>query len=82
MASEADSSLITSTVGSINTKTTNRGKKTAPIHKHTREPYAGEATHNTKGSLLMYCLRCSYAGTSTTNMRHHLKSSYGIIDIL
>ena len=56
MASEADSSLIISTVGSIDTETTNHGKKTAPIHKHTREPYAREATHNAKGSLLTYCL--------------------------
>jgi len=81
MALEADSSLIISTVGLINTKTTNHSRKTAPIYKYTRKPYTREATHNIKGSLLIYCLQCSYARTSTTNMRHHLKSSYGIINI-
>jgi len=82
MALEADSSLIISTIGLINTKTTNCGKKTALIYKYTRELYAGEAIYNAKGSLLTYCLRCLYARTSTTNMRYYLKSSYRIINIL
>ena len=56
MALKADSSLITSTVGLINTKTTERGRKIAPIYKYTRELYAGEATYNKKDSLLIYCL--------------------------
>ena len=82
MALEADSSLITSTVGLINTKTTNRGRKTAPIYKYTRELYTREATYNIKGSLLIYCLQYLYARTSTTNMRYYLKLSYRIINIL
>ena len=81
MALEADSSLIISTVGLINTKTTDRGRKTALIYKYTREPYAREATHNKKGSLLIYCLQYSYARTLTTNIRYYLKSSYRIINI-
>jgi len=82
MALEADSSFIISTISLIDTETTDRGKKTAPIHKHTCELYAGETTHNIKGSLLIYYLQCSYAKTSTTNMRYYLKLSHGIIDIL
>jgi len=81
MASEADFSLIISTVGSIDTKTTDRSKKTAPIYKHTREPYAREIIYNIKGSLLIYCLQCLYTRTLTTNMRYHLKSSHRIINI-
>ena len=56
MALEADYSLIISTVGSINTKTTNYSRKIILIYKHTRELYAGELTYNKKGSLLIYCL--------------------------
>jgi len=82
MALEADSSLIISTISLINTKTTNRGRKTALIYKYTREPYTREAIHNIKGSLLIYYLQCLYARTLTTNIRHYLKSSYGIINIL
>jgi len=82
MALEADSSLIISTIGLINTKTTNCGKKIALIYKHTRELYAREAIYNIKGSLLIYCLQYLYARTSTTNIRDYLKSSYRIINIL
>ena len=81
MALKADASLITSTVSLINTKTTNHSRKIVLIYKYTREPYAGEPIYNKKGSLLIYYLQCLYAGTLTTNIRHHLKLSYGIINI-
>jgi len=81
MASKADFSLIISTIGLIDTKTTDYSKKTALIYKHTRELYTREVTHNIKGSLLIYCLQCLYARTLTTNMRYYLKSSHGIINI-
>jgi len=56
MALEVDSSLIISTIGLIDTKTTNYSKKTALIYKHTHELYTGEVIYNIKGSLLIYCL--------------------------
>ena len=56
MALEADCSLIISTVGLINTKTTNRSRKIALIYKYTRKLYAREAIYNIKGSLLIYYL--------------------------
>ena len=56
MALEADSSLIISTVGLINTETTDHSRKTVLTHKHTRELYAREPIYNKKGSLLIYCL--------------------------
>ena len=81
MALEADSSLIISTIGLINTETTNCGKKTVLIYKYTRELYAGELIYNKKGSLFIYYLQCSYTRMLTTNIHHHLKLSYGIINI-
>jgi hypothetical protein len=79
MASEADSSLLTDTLDSIGAPSTQveRSLRSA-VHEYSREPNDDEPKRDGKGRKLLYCIKCSYGGSSTTNLRLHLKSKHQI----
>ena len=77
MASEADSSLLTSTIDTSSTK--QASQKKSPIHEHSHKPDKGEPIYDSKNRKYIYCKYCTYGAISTTNLQNHLKSKYGII---
>ena len=77
MASEADSSLLTSIIDTSSTK--QASQKRFLIYKHSCKLDKGEPIYDLKNWKYIYCKYCMYGAISTTNLWNHLKSKYGII---
>ena len=80
MASEADSSLLTSTLNLINTSSTKEaGQKRSLIYKYSCELDESELISNSKKRKYIYCKYCTYGAISTTNLQNYLKLKHGIV---
>ncbi|PVH91043.1 hypothetical protein DM02DRAFT_375968, partial [Periconia macrospinosa] len=80
MASEADSSLLTDTLDSIESSSIQKDKSLrSPIHQYSRQPNDNEPKLDGKGRKIIYCSKCSYGASATTNLRNHLKSKHQIV---
>lgn len=80
MASEADSSLLIDTLDSIEASSTQQERSLrSPIHQYSRPPNDDEPKLDGKGRKIIYCFKCSYGTSATTNLRNHLKSKHQIV---
>ena len=77
MASEADSSLLISTINIFSTK--QASQKRFLIYKYSRKLNKGELIYDLKNWKYIYCKYCMYGVILTTNLRNYLKLKYGII---
>ena len=78
MASEADLSLLTDTFDSIEVSSIQQGSQKerrlrSTIHEYTRKLNDDEPIKDVKGRKIIYYSICSYPGSSTTNIKIHLK---------
>jgi hypothetical protein len=82
MASEADLSILSPTLPSIDTEeSTGSRKRDINLWIHTRPPYEDEPKRYQRNEI-MYCKHCtekSHGSKSTSNFRQHLESKYKII---
>jgi hypothetical protein len=79
MATEEDPSIINSLESiEIASSQTSRRKQSS-IQEYCRKPSHDEPERDSQKRKLYYCSLCSYAGSSTTNMRYHLQSKHEIL---
>jgi hypothetical protein len=82
MASEADSSILSPTLPSVDTeKSTESKKKNISLWMHTRSPYEDELKRYRKNEIMYckYCTEISHGLKSTSNFRQYLDSKHEII---
>jgi len=83
MTSEADISLLTDAIDSIEVSSTQQSsqkerKLKSPVHKYSRPPKDNEPTKDAKGRKIIYCTICSHSASSTTNLQYHLQAEHFI----
>ena len=77
MASEANSSLLINTLDLIKDSSTQQERNTrSAVYKYSRKLNANKLEHDRNSRKLIYCSKCSYGGSSTTNLWNYLKLRY------